>query len=268
MMTHGIKKEQIVADLGRSLMEPKITVVGCGGAGNNIVNGLYWSNKSVNTVAINTDEAKLQEIEVHSKVLIGTDVTYGRGANGFPEVGERCAELAKGVISKVLRGSDIVIIVAGMGSGTGTGAAPVVAEIARELDAITFVIAINPFAHEGGRREIAKEGIRRLRQETSNVIVLENDRLLSLAGDCTISESFSVMERSINSLIGSLSERITRVLQEQIRQEVTEALMEMETVRVARPASVTVPEIIRAKSVAANLEMPFTPSMAPQFLTR
>jgi cell division protein FtsZ len=265
---NGIKKEQIVADLSRSLMEPKITIVGCGGAGNNIVNGLYWSNKNVNTVAINTDEAKLQEIEVHTKVLIGTDVTFGRGTNGLPEVGEHCAELARGAISKVLRGSDIVFIVAGMGGGTGTGAAPVVAEVARELDAITFIIAINPFAHEGARREIAQEGIRRLKQTTSNVIVLENDRLLNLAGDCTISESFAIIERSISSLIGSLSERITRVLQEQIRQEVSEALMEMETVRVARPASVVVPEIIRAKSVAASLEMPFGPSVAPQFLTR
>ena len=267
-MMHGIKKDEIVADLSRSLMEPKITVVGCGGAGNNIVNGLYWSNKKVNTVAINTDEAKLKEIEVHTKVQIGTDVTYGRDAKGQPEVGEHCAELARGVISKVLKDSDIVFIVAGMGGGTGTGAAPVVAEIANGLDAITFVIAINPFAHEGGRLEIAKEGIRRIRQETSNVIVLENDRLLDLAGDCSIAESFSVIERSVNSLIGSLSERITRVLQEQIRYEVSEALMEMETVRMARPASVTVPEIIRAKSVAANMEMPFSPSMGPQFLSR
>lgn len=90
---NGIKKEQIVADLSRSLMEPKITIVGCGGAGNNIVNGLYWSNKNVNTVAINTDEAKLQEIEVHTKVLIGTDVTLAGAPMVFPRWGSTAPSL-------------------------------------------------------------------------------------------------------------------------------------------------------------------------------
>ena len=267
-MMKGIKREQIVEDLSRSLMEPKISVVGCGGAGNNIVNSLYWNNKNVNTIAINTDEAKLEEIEAHTKILIGTDVTFGKSANGFPEVGEHCAELARGAISKYLKDSDIVFIVAGMGGGTGTGAAPVVAEIARELDAVTFAIAINPFAHEGGRKEVAKEGVRRLKQAASNVIVLENDRLLNLAGDCTISESFAIIERSINNLIGSLSEKISREVQEQIRQEVFEAIIEMDTIKMAKPISTTMPEIVRAESVTAAMGMPFSPNLAPQFLTR
>src|SRR5690554_4491354 len=105
MMTQGARKEQIIADLSKNLMEPRITVVGCGGAGNNITNGLYWNNKSINTVAINTDEAKLEEIEVHTKILIGNDITYGKGTNGSPEVGEYCAQLARETISKVLEGS-------------------------------------------------------------------------------------------------------------------------------------------------------------------
>lgn len=267
-MMQGIGMEQIISDLSKSLMDPKISVVGCGGAGNNIVNSLYWSNKNVHTVAINTDETKLQEIDVHTKIQIGTDVTFGKSANGFPDVGETCAELARGVISKVLKDSDIVFIVAGMGGGTGTGAAPVVADIARELDVITFAIAIYPFSHEGGRREVAKEGVRRLKQATPNVIVLENDHLLDLVGDCTISESFGVIDRSISSIISSLSERIVRELQDQIRYEVSEALMEMDMGRTSKPAPMAVPEVLRAKSVAADMEMPFIPSIAPQHYTR
>ena len=267
-MMKGIKKEQIVADLSRSLMGPKISVVGCGGAGNNIVNSLYWSNKNVKTIAINTDQSTLEAIEAHTKILIGTDVTFGKSANGFPEVGEHCAELARGAISKHIKDSDIVFIVAGMGGGTGTGAAPVVAEIAREANAVTFAIAINPFSHEGGRKEVAREGIRRLKQAASNVIILENDRLLNLAGDCTISECFGIIERSVNNLIGSLSERISRQLQEQISQEVSETMMEVETIRMPKPISATMPEIIRAESVAIDRKMPFAPGIAPQFLTR
>jgi len=267
-MTQGARKEQIIADLSKNLMEPRITVVGCGGAGNNITNGLYWNNKSINTVAINTDEAKLEEIEVHTKILIGNDITYGKGTNGSPEVGEYCAQLARETISKVLEGSDIVFVVAGMGGGTGTGTAPVVANIAQDLDAITFVIAINPFSHEGGRREIAQEGLTKLKEKISNLIILENDRLLSLAGDCTLDEGFGIIERSINNLISSMSNRIVEVLREQIRLEVSEALMDIEDVVIVKPASITVPEIIRAESMEAELEVPYAHNIASQFLTR
>lgn len=263
------KKEQIVAALSKGLIEPKISVVGCGGAGNNIVHSIYWSNKSVETIAINTDESKLEKVDAHKRILIGKDITHGLGAEGFPEVGEHCAEMARGTIEDVLKGSDIVFIVAGMGGGTGTGAAPVVAEVAKKLDAVTFAIAINPFSYEGGRQDVAKEGIRKLKHQVESTIVLENDRLLNIAGDSTISESFAIIERSINNLIGSLTARISKDLQEQIRQEVVDALPELDTVELVKPTPAPpMAELICAKSLPTAVEMPFEPSITPELLSR
>jgi len=263
------KKEQIVAALSKGLIEPKISVVGCGGAGNNIVHSIYWSNKNVETIAINTDESKLEKVDAHKRVLIGKDITHGQGAEGFPEVGEHCAEMARGAIEDVLRGSDIVFIVAGMGGGTGTGAAPVVAEVAKKLDAVTFAIAINPFSYEGGRQEVAKEGIKKLKSQVESTIVLENDRLLNIAGDSTVSESFAIIERSINNLIGSLTARISKDLQEQIRQEVVETLPDLDTIEIVKPMSAPpMAEFVAAKAIPTAMELPFEPSLAPELLTR
>ncbi len=267
-MMLGTKNEQIVAALSKGLTEPKISVVGCGGAGGNIINSIYWSNKNVETIAINTDENKLEKVDAHKKVLIGKDVTHGQGADGFPEVGECCAEKARSTIEGVLKGSDIVFIVAGMGGGTGTGAAPVVANVAKSLNAVTFAIAINPFSYENGRQEIAKAGIKKLREAAETTIVLDNDRLLQIAGDITINESFSIMERSINKLIDSVSSKISSDLINQIRTEVDEAMQENEaqmqvvhkqTVQLAPIAelvtasmSVKVPEISIAASMSTT----------------
>src|SRR5512137_606999 len=162
-MDRASTTERIVASLSKGVLEPRITVVGCGGAGNNIVQRVYTDCKSnVETVAVNTDERKLAEIEASKKVLIGKDVTKGLGADGFPEVGAYCADCAKSTFRSILDGSDIVIIVAGMGGGTGTGVAPVIAEVSKELDAVTFAIAISPFSYESERLQKAKEGISKL----------------------------------------------------------------------------------------------------------
>ncbi len=262
------ENEQIVAALSRDLIEPRITVVGCGGAGNNIVHSIYWSNKNVETIAVNTDEAKLEGVDAHKRILIGKDVTHGQGAGGFPEVGELCANMARGFIRDALKNSDIVFVVAGMGGGTGTGAAPVVAEIANELNAVTFAIAINPFSYEGSRQEVAKQGIDRLRQQVERTIVLENDYLLNLAGDSTVGESFAVIERSINKLIGSLNARISRELQEQIRIEVAEAFLDIDTVESAKPTRAPMAEILYAESTSDTIETPFPSKDIPEILSR
>jgi cell division protein FtsZ len=228
-MDKTMKAEQVVAMLSKGMIEPKITVVGCGGAGNNIVQSIYSGCRSnVETVAVNTDERKLAEIEVHKKVLIGKDITEGKGANGFPEVGEYCAECARPTFKKILSGSDIVIVVAGMGGGTGTGVAPIVAEVSKELDAVTFAIAINPFSFETERTKKASDGVKRLQAVTNNTIVFNNDRLLELAGDSSVCESFAIVERSIMRIIDSLCTQISESFISSIAPEVEEIFQSIE----------------------------------------
>jgi len=228
MMEKSVLEEQIVSMLARGLVKPKIAVVGCGGAGNNIIHSIYWSSKSeVETVAVNTDESKLSKIEAHKKVLIGKDITRGRGAGGFPEVGEYCAECARETFEDMLDGMDIVFVIAGMGGGTGTGSAPVIAKIAREKGAVTFAIAINPFSHEIDRCEKAKEGIVRLKEAAETTVVLKNDKLLEIAGNLALKETFAIMERSIMKIIDSVDSRISESFYLQIETDVKQMLDEM-----------------------------------------
>jgi len=251
-MDRASTTERIVASLSKGVLEPRITVVGCGGAGNNIVQRVYTDCKSnVETVAVNTDERKLAEIEANKKVLIGKDVTKGQGADGFPEVGAYCADCAKSTFRSILDGSDIVIIVAGMGGGTGTGVAPIIAEISRELDAVTFAIAINPFSFETERTQKAKEGIIRLKQATSSTIVLENDRLIDLAGDVPIRESMAIMDRSVIKIIDSLCNQISESFITQIQPEVEEMV---QTYEEEESAPLSAPEPSGLQAAAESVE--------------
>jgi cell division protein FtsZ len=263
------KSEQIVATLSKGLLEPRISIVGCGGAGNNVVNSIYWSNKKVETVAVNTDETKLEKINASKKILIGKDVTHGQGARGFPEVGEHCAVQARSAIESVLKGSDIVIVIAGMGGGTGTGAAPIVVDVAKGMNAVTFAIAISPFSYEKGRQAAAKEGIRKLRVVAENTIVLENDRLLDLAGDMPVNESFAIMERSINSMIDSMTQRITEDVISPIREEVEAYYQETSEITIInQPAVGAVAELVTASAEPKAVEMTFTATVNPELLSR
>lgn len=252
------------------LMEPKITVVGCGGAGNNVVHSIYWANKNVETIAVNTDEVKLEKVDAHKKILIGKDVTHGVGAGGFAEVGEHCAATARSTLEDVLKGSDIVFIVAGMGGGTGTGSAPIVAEVAKGLNAVTFAIAINPFSYESCRQETAEAGIRKLRNVAETTVVLDNDKLLQIAGDYTMTESFSVMDLSINKIIDSVSSKITEDLMTQFKDEMAEALhgAECHVEIVRRPTAAPVAELINADAAPETSEMPFAGAMTPELMSR
>jgi cell division protein FtsZ len=260
--------EQIVATLSKGLLEPRISVVGCGGAGNNVVNSIYWSNKKVETVAVNTDEGKLEKISAHKKILIGKDVTHGQGADGCPEVGEHCAETARSALESVLRGSDIVIVVAGMGGGTGTGVAPVVADVAKGMNAVTFAIAINPFSYERGRQSAAKEGIRKLRGVTPNTIVLDNDKLLDLAGDVPVHEGFAIMERSISNLIESMTQHISEDVVSPIREEVEAYLQGSTNMDIITEIAVEPVEIVAASPQAKSVDLTFTANVNPELLSR
>ncbi len=208
MTADGNRTEDIINALEGSLGEPTVAVVGCGGAGSNIVHGIYWKSSRVETIAINTDEERLRKVDAHKKVLIGKDVSFGKDAGGFPEVGEHCAEKAREVIKEALRGYDIVFVVAGMGGGTGTGVAPVVANVAREMNAVTFAVPILPFEHEGERRKkLAQDGVSKLREHSNFTVVLDNNKLTGVGSDLPMSEALKVVDRSVMRIVETVCDQ-------------------------------------------------------------
>ncbi len=210
MTADGSRTEEIINALGTSLGEPAIAVVGCGGAGSNIVHGIFERSSRVETVAVNTDEEHLRRVEAHKKILIGKDVSFGRDAGGFPEIGEHCAEKAREVIKEALKGYDIVFVVAGMGGGTGTGVAPVVASVAREINAVTFALPILPFDHEGeSRRRVALEGVAKLKENSNFTVVLDNNKLTKVGADLPISEALSVVDRSVLKIVETTCDQMS-----------------------------------------------------------
>ncbi len=191
--------------------EPRIVIVGAGGAGNNTVNRLY--NLGVNgadTVAINTDKQHLKMIEADTKILVGKSLTNGLGAGGDPKMGERATEMAQGTIKDVLGDADLVFVTAGMGGGTGTGAAPVVSKIAKEQGAIVVGMVSTPFNVERARTVKAEEGLEQLRGEADSIIVLDNNRLLDYVPNLPIGKAFSVMDQIIAETVKGISETITQ----------------------------------------------------------
>jgi len=191
--------------------KPRIVIVGCGGAGNNTINRLHEIGvRGAETVAINTDKQHLDMIEADKKLLIGKSVTRGLGAGGYPDVAERCAEMAQGQLETLLDGADLVFITAGMGGGTGTGTSPVVAEVAKEQGAIVVGMVSTPFNVERARIKKGEEGLENLRQKADSVIVLDNNRLLDYVPNLPIDQAFSVMDELIAETVKGISETVTQ----------------------------------------------------------
>ncbi len=208
------EKEQINKPLSESdfedLSQPKIVVVGVGGAGNNSINRLHSLGiAGAETVAINTDANHLKIVQADKKVLIGA-LTKGLGAGGNPEIAEKSAELGKEAIAKAIGKADLLFITAGMGGGTGTGASPVVAQIAREIGAIVIAMVSMPFAVERGRIKVAEMGLKKLREHANTVIVLSNDGLVKLVPNQPVEKALSVMDHLIADTIKGISESITQ----------------------------------------------------------
>jgi cell division protein FtsZ len=183
-----------VTDVARRTLIPPshsfpavIKVVGVGGAGTNAINRMLEAGlEGVEFIAINTDTQALAMCDAHHKLRIGKDLTHGLGGGSDPKVGRDAALAAYDEIKNILKGADMVFVTAGMGGGTGTGAAPVVAEIARSLGALTIGVVSRPFAFEGRRRGLqALEGARALKQRADTVIVVPNDKLLEVADRST-----------------------------------------------------------------------------------
>jgi len=189
---------------------PRITIVGCGGAGGNTITRL---NKlgviGAKTIAINTDKMALDLVEADHKILIGGRITRGLGAGGYPDVGERAARESVHEIEELICESDLVFITAGMGGGTGTGSAPVVAEVAKKYNAVVTCMVSTPFEVERARLIKADEGLDALRVKADSTVVLDNNRLLEFVPNLPINQAFSVMDQMIAETVKGISETIT-----------------------------------------------------------
>ncbi len=190
----------------------RIKVVGIGGAGGNAVQRMMQAGLSgVQFIAINTDLQVLSENPAPMKIQIGEKVTRGLGAGGNPEIGLKAASESKSEIAEAINGADMVFITAGMGGGTGTGAAPIIAELAKDIDALTVAVVTRPFTFEGGRRaQIAEEGITRLREKLDTLITIPNDKLAEVVGpDTTLVESFEIADDILRQGVQGVSDLIT-----------------------------------------------------------
>lgn len=188
-----------------------IKVVGIGGGGNNAVNRMVAANvTSAEFVAINTDKQALLMSKATHRIQIGEKLTRGLGAGADPEIGQKAAEESKAVITEMLKGCDLVFITAGMGGGTGTGAAPVVAQIAKELDILTIAVVTKPFNFEGKKRmENAEKGIANLKKFVDTLVIIPNDKLLKIVPKGTpIVEAFRCADDVLRQGIQGISDLI------------------------------------------------------------
>ena len=189
-----------------------IKVVGIGGAGTNAVNRMVDSGvKGVEFIAVNTDVQQLDVCDADVKIHIGQEITHGLGGGANPEVGREAMEVSRDQLKAALRGADLVFVTAGEGGGTGTGGAPVVAQIARELGAVTIAIVTKPFGFEGNRRQRqALEGIDVLREVADTVISIPNDRLLQVVErNASVVEAFQHADDILRQGVQGVTDLIT-----------------------------------------------------------
>ena len=192
--------------------QTEIKVIGVGGGGSTAVNRMIESGLgNINFIAVNTDLQALKLSDAEYKVPIGSKLTSGLGAGGVPEVGEQAALENKADLQNLLKGSDMVFITAGMGGGTGTGAAPIVAEIAKETGALTVAVVTKPFDFEGKKKmKLAEEGIKKLREAVDTLIIIPNQYLLKIVEKRTpIREAFLMADDVLRQGVQGISELIT-----------------------------------------------------------
>jgi cell division protein FtsZ len=202
--THSINFDELKAG------KANIKVVGCGGCGCNMTTWLF--NKGINGATIygcNTDALHLSVTKSDEKILIGKELTRGLGAGGRPQIGREAAKEALSEIKKVVHGADMVFVLAGMGGGTGTGAAPVVAQAAKETGAVVIGVVTMPFESERARIDKAEFGLQELRDATDTAIVLDNNRLVDIAGQLPLEQAFAVANELVSTMIKGIVETIT-----------------------------------------------------------
>ncbi|MCK5283297.1 MAG: cell division protein FtsZ [Nanoarchaeota archaeon] len=195
-----------------SKQRAKIKVIGTGGAGNNTINRITEVGiKGAETIAINTDAQDLLYTSSNTKILIGREATKGMGAGSNPKLGEEAARENEHEIKNALSNSDMVFITCGLGGGTGTGSAPIIAETAKKLGALTVGIVTMPFTMEGHRRyDNAVIGLEKLEQIVDTLIVIPNDKLLELAPDLPLHTAFKVADEILTNSVKGIAELVTK----------------------------------------------------------
>ncbi len=188
-----------------------IKVIGVGGAGNNVVNRMIAAGVGgVEFVVVNTDKQDLNKSNCRNKIQIGEKLTGGMGAGSKPEIGQKSAEESKAAISKILEGTDMVFITAGMGGGTGTGAAPIIADLAHEAGILTVGVVTKPFKFEGANRmKQAEAGIANLSDKVDSLIIIPNDRLKYVTDQkITFANAFGIADDVLKQAVQSISELV------------------------------------------------------------
>lgn len=202
--------QSIQDEFGIDTKEARILVMGTGGAGNNCITRLTELGiKGAETIAVNTDAKHLSVSKADKKMLIGKELTRGLGAGGYPTVGMKAAQESEKDIKAVLKETDMLYLVTGLGGGTGTGCSPEIAKMAREQGSIVIGCVTMPFKIEGARMRRAEDGLAHLRQVCDTVIVIENDRLLKVAGDLPLQQAFGVADNLIATIIKGVTETIS-----------------------------------------------------------
>jgi len=202
--THSINFDELRAG------KANIKVVGCGGMGSNAVTWLF--NKGINGATIyatNTDALHLSVTKADEKILMGKELTRGLGAGGRPQKGREAAKEVLVELKKAVGNADMVFVIAGMGGGTGTGGAPVIAQIAKETGAVVIGVVTMPFESEKARIDKAEFGLQELRDVTDTCIVLDNNRLVDIAGQLPIEQAFAVANELVSTMVKGIVETIT-----------------------------------------------------------
>ncbi len=190
----------------------RIKVIGVGGSGKNALNHMINSKvRGVEFIAMNTDTQDLHNSLAEKKVHLGKNLTKGLGAGMNPEIGRRAAEETKAEIQDVIKGADMVFIACGMGGGTGTGAAPIVAQAAKEQGILTVAVVTKPFSFEGNQRmKLAEAGLSELEKEVDAILVIPNDRLIAISGkDVGFRQAFAVCDEVLKQAVEGISDLIT-----------------------------------------------------------
>ena len=190
----------------------RIKVIGIGGSGKNALNHMINSKvRGVEFIVMNTDTQDLHNSLAEKKVHLGKNLTKGLGAGMNPEIGKRAAEETKAEIQDVIKGADMVFIACGMGGGTGTGAAPIVAQAAKEQGILTVAVVTKPFSFEGNQRmKLAEEGLSLLEREVDAILVIPNDRLIIISGkDVGFKQAFAMCDEVLKQAVEGISELIT-----------------------------------------------------------
>lgn len=190
----------------------KIVVIGTGGSGTNTLDRLFEMGISgVQLIAMNTDARHLLKIRANKKMIIGKKLTQGRGAGSNPSIGEEAAKESMTEVKDNLKDASLVFVTCGLGGGTGTGSAPVIAEQAKQLGALTVAVVTLPFLSEGKiRMENALQGLEKLKKHTDTIIVIKNDKLLNLAPDLPLNTAFKVCDEVLAGSVKGIAELVTK----------------------------------------------------------